>query len=321
MTTELARLQHAGVDQMTLIDWLSRMMMIRDFEETGERLTARGKIPGGMHPAIGQEAVAVGVAAALKEGDVVAATHRSHHHALAWGLSPNAVMAELYGKATGVVGGRSGSMHLADVAAGFYGANGIVGAGVGLALGAALAAKLRGEPNIAVGFVGDGGLNTGRTWESINLASAWQLPLVVVCENNLYAVETPISSVMGGGSAQNRAEGFGVASLSVDGQDVAGMYAATAEARQRAISGGGPTFIEARTYRYHGHTANERATYRTDDEVTDWRRSKDPIDRLTAALVSEGLVTEENVGQMLVEARFTVQAAVDFAEASEWPAG
>ncbi len=239
------------------VDWLRTMLLIRRFEERAEQLTTRGKVPGGVHPAVGQEATAVGVASALTRQDTVSAPHRGHHHALAKGMSPDGLMAELYGKATGVSRGRGGSMHLAGFEIGFIGSNGIVGASVGLGLGDAFAAHYRGEPRVAVAFFGDGGINTGRTWESLNLASAWKLPLIAICENNLYAVETPTASVTGGGSMARRAEGFGLTSLSVDGQDVFAVHEAAVAARARALAGDGPTFIEARTYRYSGHGSGE----------------------------------------------------------------
>lgn len=314
--TQAALVDAAGLAPDRLVSWLRQMLLIRRFEEVGVQLTLRGWFAGGMHPAIGQEAVAVGTAAALTPQDAVAATHRDHHHALAAGLDPNLVMAELFGKANGVVGGRGGSMHLADVKHGFLGGNGIVGAGVGIAMGAALAAKLKGDRSTAVGFVGDGGLNTGRTWESANLAGAWQLPLVVICENNMYAVETLFSSVTSGGSPVARAAGFGLAAEEVDGQDVVAMYRAVAAARERAANGGGPSFIEARTYRYTGHGAGEPANYRTEDEVDEWRSTRDPIQRLAGALVAQGELTEEHLERLRQEATAAVDEAVRFAEQS-----
>ncbi len=212
-------------------DWLRTMLLIRRFEERAEQLTIRGKIPGGVHPAVGQEATAVGVAATLTTADTVSAPHRGHHHALAKGVSPSGLMAELYGKATGVSRGYGGSMHLAGFDVGFIGSNGIVGAAVGLGLGDAFAARYRNEPRVAVAFFGDGGLNTGRTWEFANLAAAWRLPLIAVCENNLYAVETPTLALTGGSNPVRRAEGFGLHAVSVDGQDVFEVYGAAARAR------------------------------------------------------------------------------------------
>jgi TPP-dependent pyruvate/acetoin dehydrogenase alpha subunit len=304
----------------TALGWLRTMLLIRRFEERAEQLTIRGKLPGGVHPAVGQEATAVGVAAALTTADTVSAPHRGHHHALAKGITANGLMAELYGKATGVSGGRGGSMHLAGFNVGFIGSNGIVGAAVGLAMGDSFAAHYRGEQRIAVGFFGDGGINTGRTWESLNLASAWRLPLVAICENNLYAVETPTALVTGGGSMTRRAEGFGLTAVSVDGQDVFAVYDAAVAARARALAGEGPTFIEARTYRYSGHGSGEGVgAYRTADEVADWRESRDPIIRCARRLVEVGALSDGELEVLDKEAVETVDAAVRYAEESPWP--
>jgi pyruvate dehydrogenase E1 component alpha subunit len=302
------------------VGWLRTMLLIRRFEERAEQLTIRGKVPGGVHPAVGQEATAVGVAAALQPGDTVSTAHRGHHHALAKGISPEGLMAELFGKATGVSGGFGGSMHLSGFDVGFIGSNGIVGAPVGISLGDAFAARYRHEPRISVSFFGDGGLNTGRTWESLNLAAAWRLPLVAVCENNLYAVETPTMAVTGGGSAVRRAEGFGVPAVSVDGQDVFEVFDAARQARERAVSGGGPSFIEARTYRYSGHGSGEGVgSYRTADEVADWRSARDPIERLARRLIGAGHLREGGLEELDREATERVEAAVAFAEESPWP--
>jgi TPP-dependent pyruvate/acetoin dehydrogenase alpha subunit len=300
--------------------WLRTMLLIRRFEERAEQLTMRGKIPGGVHPAVGQEATAVGVAAALKAGDTVSASHRGHHHALAKGVAPNGLMAELYGKATGVSGGRGGSMHLAGFNVGFIGSNGIVGASVGIALGDAFAAHYRGEQRVAVAFFGDGGINTGRTWEFLNLAGAWRLPLIAICENNLYAVETPTALVTGGGSITRRAEGFGLTSLSVDGQDVFMVYEAAVAARARVLGGEGPTFIEALTYRFSGHGSGEGVgAYRTAEEVEAWRESRDPIMRCAGRLTDAGVLTNGDFEVLDNEAVAAVDAAARFAEESPWP--
>ena len=300
--------------------WLRTMLLIRRFEERAEQLTMRGKIPGGVHPAVGQEATAVGVAAALTPQDTVSAPHRGHHHALAKGMSPDALMAELYGKATGVSHGRGGSMHLAGFDIGFIGSNGIVGAPVGIATGDAFAAHYRREHRVAVAFFGDGGINTGRTWESLNLAGAWRLPLVAICENNLYAVETPTAAVTGGGDMARRAEGFGLTSLSVDGQDVFAVYEAAVAARQRALDGNGPTFIEARTYRYSGHGSGEGVgAYRSAAEVADWRQSRDPISRCAGRLQEAGALSDDELAALDKQATEIVDAAVLFAEQSPWP--
>ena len=225
-----------GLPRDDLVDWLSDMILIRRFEETADDLSLRGKVAGGIHPAIGQEAVAVGVARALRGADIVTGTHRSHHHALAKGMPPDAVLAELAGKATGSNGGRGGSMHLADFDRGLWGSNGIVGAGLGIALGAALGASVRGTDQVVAGFFGDGGANTGRVWEFVNLAAIWKLPLIAICENNLYAVETPSRTVTGGGSVAARAAGFGLPAEEVDGQDVLEVFRAVSAAAARARS-------------------------------------------------------------------------------------
>lgn len=306
-----------GLPKGELLEWLERMLLIRRFEERAERLGSRGAIPGGIHSAAGQEAVAVGTMRALQPSDPVAGTHRSHHTALAKGLEAPNVMAELYGRATGSVGGRGGTMHLADLDRGYLGGNGIVGAGVGIAMGAALACQLKGE-GVAVGFVGDGGLNVGRTWEAANLAVIWDLPLIIVCENNMYAVETRFDLVLGGGSAVRRAEGFGLEAVSVDGQDVAAVYRAVHAAAERARAGGGASFVEARTYRYEGHNTGQIITYRTDEEVADWRL-RDPINRFSAALVAAGVIAEGDVEGIDSRATALIDEAVEFAESSPFP--
>lgn len=308
-----------GVPTSELREWLQTMLLIREFEDSLEPLTLSGKIPGSVHQASGQEAVAVGTMRALGPDDVVASPHRPHHHALAKGLTPRSIMAELWGRADGCAGGRGGTMHLNDFALNYYGSNGIVGASVGIAMGAALAAKLRGEARVAVGFFGEGGSNTGRTWESVNFAAIQALPLIPICENNQYAVETHVDRATAAISIAERAAGFGLPSLQVDGQDVCAVYRAVADARSRALAGGGPTFIEMVTYRYHGHNTGEVANYRTGDEVEDWRRTKDPIERLRAALEQQGLLDREAFDALASNARETTQDAIDFAEVSPVP--
>ena len=301
------------------LDWLRRMLLIREFEGRCEPLSLAGKIVGGVHSSLGQEAVAVGVAAALRDGDHAAGSHRSHHHALAMGIPPSELMAELFGKAPGSNGGRGGSMHVADLRRGFMGGNGIVGAGVGLAMGAALSAKVRGTGGVAVGYVGDGGANTGRTWETVNLAAIWELPLLIVCENNLYAVETAIADVMASESIAARAEGFGIRTVVVDGQDVVAVHRAATAAVEVARSGGGPTFLEARTYRYDGHNTGQAITYRTADEVNDWRDHRDPIARLRASLAEEGALDDGAYEALVSETTEAIDRAVAFAEDALWP--
>lgn len=301
------------------VEWLARMLLIRRFEEVAEEMSLRGKVPAGIHPSIGQEAVAVGTMAALDLADPFAGSHRSHHHTLARGTSPEVLMAELFGKGGGLQGGRGGSMHVGDLSRANLGGNGVVGAGVGLAMGAALGIKLSGHDKVAAGFVGDGGANTGRTWEFVNLAVIWQLPLIVIVENNLYAVETHIDRMLGGGSITRRAEGFGIATQLVDGQDAEAVHAAVADARKRAAGGEGPTLIEAQTYRYRGHGSGERANYRTADEIEQWRSSRDPIDRLAGALIERGELDAHAVETMRADAQSVITAAVAFADNTPFP--
>lgn len=300
-------------------EWLEAMVLIRQFESACDALVKSAQIVGAIHSSIGQEAIAVGAARALRSGDVTAATHRSHHHALAMGLPPERVMAELFGRATGVAGGRGGSMHLTDLERGFIGGDGVVGGGLGVAMGAALGASLQGRSTIAIGFIGDGGMNTGRTWETVNLASVWLLPLVILVENNLYAVETSTLSLTGGGSISERARGFGLPVLTIDGQDPVAVHAAVIAARARAVAGEGPTFIEALTYRYEGHNTGQIMRYRDAAEVIEWRDRRDPIERLRHALQARGMLADQDFAAISERVRATVDGAVAFAEASPWP--
>jgi TPP-dependent pyruvate/acetoin dehydrogenase alpha subunit len=309
----------SGPGSEDLLEWLQQMLVIRRFEQEAVRLSFANKIPGGIHSSEGQEAVAVGTIRALGPDDVVAGTHRSHHHALAKGLTPRVVMAELFGRVDGCSGGRGGSMHLVDMSRNFLGSNGIVGAGLGLAMGTALSMRLQRQPRVAVGYFGDGGANTGRTWEFVNLAALWQLPLIAVCENNLYAVETHISKAMAAESVAQRASGFGLPTVIVDGQDVIAVHAATRAARQRALAGEGPTFIEAQTYRYEGHNVGDNQNYREKSEVSDWRAARDPIDRLRKRLQAAGALDDEGYAAQELRAAVVVADAIAFAEASPWP--
>jgi TPP-dependent pyruvate/acetoin dehydrogenase alpha subunit len=302
-----------------LREWLSTMLTIRRFENESVRLSLAGKIPGGIHSSEGQEGVAVGSIRALAPTDVVAGTHRSHHHALAKGMSPRSVMAELYGRQDGSSAGRGGSMHLVDRAVNFLGSNGIVGAGLGIAMGASLAMQLQGQQSVAVGYFGDGGANTGRVWESINLAALWKLPLIAICENNLYAVETHISQAMAGDSVAARAAGFGLPSVTVDGQDVLAVHRATSEARERAVAGDGPTLIEALTYRYEGHNVGDVQNYREKGEVSEWRSERDPIARLRDLMIDRLMLDDAAYAQLEAAAIDLVSDAIAFAEASPWP--
>ena len=318
-TTAVAQAAGTPPPAEVLRDWLEQMLLIRQFEAESVRLSLSNQIPGGIHSSAGQEGVAVGTAQALGPDDVVSGTHRSHHHALAKGLTPREVMAELFGKADGCAGGRGGSMHLVDASRHFLGSNGIVGAGLGLAMGYALAMKMRSLPAVAVGYFGDGGANTGRVWEFINMAALWQLPLLAICENNLYAVETHISQAMAGESVADRARGFGLPTETVDGQDVLAVYDAVSRARSRALAGQGPTFIEALTYRYEGHNVGDVQNYREKSEVADWLSVRDPIDRLRQRLTGQGELDDAGYAAATARAADIVADAIAFADSSPWP--
>ena len=256
----------------------ARMRLIRGFEELALRLVKSDDIVGGTHPYIGEEAVAVGVCAALAGHDLITSTHRGHGHVLAKGADPGRMLAELAGRETGLNRGRGGSMHAADVSLGILGANAIVGAAAPIAVGAAWAARRTGSGQVVATFFGDGGLNQGVLLEAMNLAALWRLPVLFVCENNGYATTMPIEAGVAG-SATGRAAGFGIPAVTVDGMDVEEVRAAAATAVERARRGEGPGFIECLTYRFGPHHTMEyrlRLSYRTQEEIDEWRQ-RDPL--------------------------------------------
>lgn len=210
-------------------------------------------------------------------------------------------------------------MHLGDVSRGHFGGNGIVGAGMGIGMGAALGIKMAGDKKVAIGFVGDGGMNTGRTWEAINMAAIWKLPLIVVVDNNQYAVETFIDRVTAGGDLAKRASGFGLPASTIDGQNVLEVRDAVAQAREYALAGNGPTFLNALTYRYYGHNVGEKGQYRTLEEIEDWRSNRDPIDQFAARLFSEGHLDQATYDEMVASVDAEIKDAVEFAENSPHP--
>ncbi|GAA2996812.1 thiamine pyrophosphate-dependent dehydrogenase E1 component subunit alpha [Kitasatospora albolonga] len=290
-----------GLD--TVRDRYRMVRLIRGFEELALELVRSGDIVGGTHPYIGQEAVAVGVCSALAPGDQLTSTHRGHGHVLAKGADPARLLAELTGRSTGLNQGRGGSMHAADLSLGILGANGIVGAGAPIAVGAAWAARLAGQPRVVASFFGDGALNQGVVLEAFNLAAMWQVPVVFVCENNGYATTLP-ASVAVAGSALGRAEAFGIRAVSVDGMDTEAVREAALEAVEHARSGEGPVFLECVTYRFEGHHTMERRlrpTYRTEQELDGWRL-RDPLQQ-AAALVGDTADLDREVTEVLSAAR------------------
>ncbi|MFB6888493.1 thiamine pyrophosphate-dependent dehydrogenase E1 component subunit alpha [Kitasatospora sp. NPDC056327] len=290
------------------------LRLIRSFEERGLDLVKSGVITGGIHPYIGQEAVAVGVCAALGARDRLASTHRGHGHVLARGLEPARLLAELAGRTGGSNRGRGGSMHAADLRLGILGANGIVGAGAPIAVGAAWADLRAGSDAVAVAFFGDGALNQGVLLESLNLAAMWRLPVLFVCENNGYATTLPAGTAVAG-SATGRAAAFGIPAAEVDGMDTEAVRTAAEEAVARARAGGGPGFLECRTYRFEGHHTMERRMklhYRTPEEVAAWRE-RDPLPRAAAAIGAE------RAAALDAEVAAELAAAEEFALASPHP--
>jgi acetoin:2,6-dichlorophenolindophenol oxidoreductase subunit alpha len=286
------------------------MLLIRRFEEKVEERFRAGELPGFLHVAIGQEAVAVGVCRALGERDVMASTHRAHGHTLARGTPPNALMAELYGKVEGCSHGYGGSMHLYDVARGNLGANAVVGGGLPGIVGAALAFKLRREDRVALAFFGDGATNIGTFHESLNLAQLWGVPAVFVCENNHWAESTPASQQLPIQDLEQRAVAYGMESAKVDGQDVEAVYAGTVQALEHARSGRGPFFLLCETYRLVGHYVGDPQVYRPKDELPRLRETEDPIDKLRVRI---GL-SDEELEDVDREVTGIVEASVEFAK-------
>ena len=304
-----------GVSEEMLRGFFREMLLIRRFEEKVEDRFRAGELPGFLHVAIGQEATATGVCAALQREDVIASTHRAHGHAIAKGTHVERIMAELYGKVEGCSGGYGGSMHLYDLAVGNLGANAVVAGGLPAIVGAALAFQMRGEKRVAVAFFGDGATNAGTFHESLNLAQLWKVPALFVLEMNAWAESTPMSQHAPIEDFSQRAVAFGMRSLEVDGQDVEAVYAATREAREHAASGKGPVFLNVRTYRLVGHYIGDPQVYREKSELEELRETKDPIELLRARLG----VGDEEFEALDTEIVAIVEGSVEFAKAGTDP--
>lgn len=311
--------QEIALSKEQMLGLLRTMLLIRYCEEQLVKSYARGEIPGGMHTYIGEEAVASGVCAHLRPDDAVFSTHRGHGHALAKGMTPEKMLAEVMGKETGCCGGRGGSMHLFDTSVGFYGTSGIVGPSMPLASGAGYAFKLKGTDQVGVSFFGDGASNNGVFHEAINLATAWQLPTIFVCENNLYATEIAFSTISKSPSIAGRAAAYGLPGIQVDGNDVLAVYQAAGEAVQRARSGSGPTLIECRTYRTRAHAEGMRdAGYRSVEEIERWK-ARDPIRSFKARLLESGSASQEEVDELDARVLQIAEEAATFARKSPMP--
>ena len=306
------------LDDKTVLEMYKTMLTIRRFEEQARREADAGKLRG-MHSAIGQEAVPTGICVHLRDGDYIFGTHRSHHHCIAKGLDIKLMMAELLGKATGTNKGKGGTMHIADINKGMLGANGIVGSNIPVATGAALTAQVKGTDLVSIVFFGDGAANQGVLHESMNLAGIWNLPVIFVCENNRYAQSTPFEYSVSGESVADRAAGYGMPGITVDGQSVLDEYEVAGESINRARSGGGPTLIEAKTYRYMGHFgADNPLMYRTQEEEEEFK-ARDCNQHLMNYILDHNIATQENLDELDQKVIAEVAGAAKFANDSPYP--
>jgi len=302
-----------------VVDILRKMYRIRHFELKVIDLFQEGQIRGSTHTYIGEEASGVGTCSALRPDDYITSTHRGHGHCIAKGGRVDLMMAELLGKASGYCKGKGGSMHIADVEAGILGANGIVGGGIGIATGAGLSAKVRGTDQVCVCFFGDGGFNQGVLYESANIAALWKLPVIYLCENNKYAMSTPIEKSSAVADLSARAAAFGMPAMNVDGMDVLAVREAVWHGAERARRGEGPSLIVSDTYRFEGHNVGDGQRYRTRDEVEKWRQS-DPILRFRDQMARQGLLSDAEADQIEREVEDELARAIEFAQQAPEPA-
>lgn len=310
-----------AIGKEILLDMYTRMLTIRRFEERMLEQMMAGALPGGVHTYIGEEAVGVGVCANLRTEDRITSTHRGHGHIIAKGGDVKKMMAELFGKRTGYCKGKGGSMHIADFSLGILGANGIVGGGLPIAAGSALASQLRGDDQVTVCFFGDGAANQGTFHEAVNLSAVWKLPVIYICENNLYAVTTPAAKSISIEDVADRGASYGIPGMAIDGQDIMAVYEATAEAVKRAREGDGPSLIECKTYRFMGHMGGKEVfegSYRTEEEVEEWKK-RDPITMFEADLLKMGVLTKEDADGIDKQINAEMDEAVAFAEQSPLP--
>lgn len=308
-----------GLASDALLSLYRTMLTIRRFEERFAELVLRGTFSGTGHLYAGQEAVAAGVCAHLSGDDYVTSTHRGHGHCIAKGVNLSAMMAELFGKATGSCKGKGGSMHIADPELGMLGANGVVGAGIPLACGAALTAQVRKTGAVAVSFFGEGAANIGPFHEGLNLAAIWKLPVVFICENNIYAESTPVDYAMAAEHVADRAASYSMPGVIADGQDAIDVYKKAGEAIERAREGLGPTLVECLTYRYYGHNfADPQAQYRTREEVAHYK-SRDCIARMQTHILDHAVATQADLEEIAAYVEQSIDEAVEFAEASPEP--
>ncbi|MGB8648954.1 MAG: pyruvate dehydrogenase (acetyl-transferring) E1 component subunit alpha [Anaerolineae bacterium] len=315
---------HATTDEMIHVSreqalgWFEQMELIRRFEEYAEQAYTQGKIGGFLHLYIGEEAIAVGTIAALQPDDDIVTHYRDHGYALARGLDPNKVMAELYGKATGVSKGKGGSMHLADVRKHFWGGYAIVGGHIPLATGIALAHQYKNEPQIAVCVFGEGSTNIGMFHEALNMAAVWKLPALFIVENNRYGMGTAVARASAVTNISEKAAAYNMPAVQIDGNDVQLVYDTVRDMADQTRNGGGPRFIEMMTYRTRGHSMGDPQRYRTKSEVEEWK-PRGPIERWHKRLVESGMTNDQETQQIVDRIEGICQAAVQFAEESPFP--
>lgn len=306
------------LDAKERVEMYRRMVMCRRFEERVYYLFLEGRLPGTIHQSQGQEATAVGVCSALDAKDMITSTHRPHSHAVARGVPIGSLMAELFAKTSGCCRGKGGSMHFGDRDAGMLPAIAIVGGGIPLAAGYALAFQYLEQPNVVACFFGDGATNIGTFHEAVNMAAIWNLPVVFVCENNRYAASTAVEKVMKVKHVSERAAAYGIPGETADGNDVEEVYRRMMAARERALQGHGPTLLELETYRFAGHSRSDPGQYRTQEEVTLWK-TRDPIARYESKLSADGILNPAMIDAIAAETESALDRAVEFAEQSENP--
>lgn len=306
------------MDKELLIRMLKTMLTSRMFEEKMIELINMGELPGWLHSYIGEEAVATGVCLNLSKDDYITSTHRGHGHCIAKGADVKNMMAELYGKKTGCCKGRGGSMHIADASVGILGAIGIVGGGIPVATGAAFGCKYLNNKRIVVSFFGDGATGQGSFHESLNLASVWKLPIVYVCENNLYAETNPCEKHSNIKDIADRAKAYNIPGVIIDGMDVIGVYQEMNKIINDVRNGEGPVLVEAKTYRFRGHWEGDPEVYRTKDEINEWKK-KDPILQLEKKLLSDRILTLTEIENLKKEIATKIDEAVEFSKKSPYP--
>ncbi|UOF90399.1 thiamine pyrophosphate-dependent dehydrogenase E1 component subunit alpha [Fodinisporobacter ferrooxydans] len=307
------------ITEEKLQELLHQMWLIRFFDEKVDEFFAKGLIHGTTHLCVGQEATAAGAIAVLEERDKITSTHRGHGHCIAKGADVKRMMAELFGRVTGYCKGKGGSMHIADLDKGNLGANGIVGGGIPIAVGAALTSQMKKLGYVTISFFGDGATNEGSFHEAINMASIWKLPVIFFCENNQYGMSGPVKEMVNIVNIADRAKSYGIPGVVVDGNDIFTVMKVTAEAVERARNGEGPTLIEAKTYRWKGHSKSDGKKYRTREEEMEWRTRRDPIARMEKVLIEEGILNEEQARSIEQRAKQDIEDAVKFAENSPMP--